>query len=503
MHDFVSRWASLAPERLAIRDVAHERSLDYRTLDDRASRLATAFAEGWRLERESRVAVLSYDRAEVFELLFACAKSGTTLVPLNYRLAAPELAKILSDAGPSAIFCDQAHEELARELARACGVDTIASIDADYDSLLSLSRPRARPIAMEDVPLVLYTSGTTGTPKGALIAWRQVVFNAINTALALELGPRDRCLACLPLHHTGGLQCLALPLLHAGGSVVLTDGFEPDAAIALLRSGEITTTIAVPTMYQMLADRGFLDGAMRPSAIRSLLCGGAPLSLSLLDRYHEARLPLRQGYGLTEVGPNCFTLSPLDGPHRRGSVGHLAFHSEARLAGGGRDVADGETGELWLRGPHVTKGYLGKPDATAAVLDADGWFHTGDTMRRSADGVYYVVGRIKEMFISGGENVYPGEVEVVLADHPAIAEVAVVAVPDPRWGQVGAAVFTLADNESAPGEEALRGWARARLAAYKVPKRWRAIDALPRTSTGKVAKAALAELFAANHEDAR
>jgi fatty-acyl-CoA synthase len=485
IHDFVARWASLDPDRVALEDLTVGRSFTYGQLADRAGRLAVALRDGLGLPAGARVAMLTTQRAEVFEAFFACARAGLVLVPLNTRLALPELQGIIADAAPEALLYDDAFAVVAAALDVPRGValgEARAGDHAAYEALLAEARPTPSPgIDLEAVSLVLYTSGTTGKPKGVMLPWRQVVFNAVNTTVACGFGADDASLACLPLFHTGGLHCLSTPLLHLGGRVVLTGGFDPAQAVDLLASGRVTTTIAVPTMYEMLLGAGL---AKVPS-LKALLCGGAPCPLPLLDAYHDAGLPLRQGYGLTEVGPNCFTLSPLSGPHRLGSVGCPAFHGEARLVDDdGGEVTVGE-GELWLRGPHVTAGYLNNPEATAEALDDEGWFHTGDALMRTEDGVFYVVGRKKNMFISGGENVYPTEVEGVLLGHPSIVEVAVVAVPDPKWGEVGLAAMVLREGDEAPAPAALRAWAKERLAGYKVPRHWRFLDALPLTSSGK------------------
>lgn len=500
MHDWLGRWAELVPDRVAVHETRTGRDHTYGLLDDRAARLAVALREGLGVPRGARVAMLTSNRVEVFEAYFACVKAGLAFAPLNWRLAVPELEGIVRDAEPAVLIHDDEHAETAAALRDRTAVSYAIALgerargaDWSWDETLERARPRRlESVGLEDVSLVLYTSGTTGRPKGVRIPWRQVVFNAVDTTLACELGPRDVALACLPLFHTGGLHCLATPLLHRGGRVVLTPSFDPEQSRRLLESGEVTTTIAVPVMYRALLEAGFGEGPA--PALRSLLCGGAPLPLPLLEAYHEAGLPLRQGYGLTEVGPNCFTLAPLDGPHRLGSVGRPMFHSEARVVDdAGRDVAPDTPGELWLRGPHVCAGYLNAPEQTAAALDEAGWFHTGDTMRRSEDGVFYPVGRKKNMFISGGENVYPAEVENVLSGHPAVHDVAVIPVADERWGQVGLAAIVVAPGHSEPEPDRLRAWTRERLAAYKVPKHWRFVAQLPVTSSGKVQREQLAQ----------
>jgi fatty-acyl-CoA synthase len=503
MYDWLATWARVAPAREALESVEDGRVLTYGALNERSCRLAFALREACGIEPGDRVAVLAHNALELFELYFACTKLGALLVPLNWRLAVPELAGILADAEPSVLVYDDAWAETAAALLEGSGVGGAIALGeahvgahAGYEALLAEARPaEMRPVVLDAPSHILYTSGTTGRPKGALISHRQVLFNAVNTALACDLTSADACLTFLPLFHTGGLHCLSTPVLHRGGRVVLMRTLDAERAVALLEAGGITTTIAVPTVYQMLRDAGF--GRRPARGVRQLLCGGAPLPIPLLEAYHEAGLPLRQGYGLTEVGPNCFSLAPLEGPHRLGSVGVAAFHSQARVVDDeGRDVPPDTPGELWLRGPHVTLGYWRQPEATRAVLDDDGWFHTGDVHRRSEDGTHYVVGRKKEMYISGGENVYPAEVENVLSGHPWVHQVAVLGVEDARWGQVGLAVIVLGEGAPSPLDpEALRLFARARLAGYKVPKHWAAVEAMPLTSSGKIRKDVLASLY--------
>jgi len=500
VYDWLEHWARIGPKRIAIEEVDTGRTSTYAALNRTARRVARWWRDGLRLPPGSRVAMLCQSRTEVFEALFAAAKAELTLVPLNWRLAVPELAHIIDDASPSVLVYDAAYAETAEQLLDARSFDHAVALDAPlfghhvrwHDELERASDTPGASVGFEDVALVLYTSGTTGGPKGAQIPWRQILFNAVNTCLAAELTADDSTLACLPLFHTGGLHCLATPLLHRGGRVVLTRGFDPHEAADILASGRANTTIAVPTMYSMMADAGFLK--RDAPSIRALLCGGAPLPDRLHERYHEAGRPLRQGYGLTEVGPNCFTLSPLEGPDRLGTVGFPAFHSEVRLVDErGRDVGADVPGELWIRGPHVTRGYLGQPEQTAAALTEDGWFRTGDLLRMNERGVFSVVGRQKDMFISGGENVYPAEVENVLAAHPGVASVVVLGVPDPKWGQVGLAAVVAANPAQPPPESELAEWTRERLAKYKVPKVWRFVADFPLSSTGKVQKPELLE----------
>jgi len=477
-----------SPEALAILSVESGARWTYGDLDREAERWAALLATRCGVRAGDRVAVLSYNRPEVFAMLFGAARLGATLVPFNWRLSAKELLEIAGDARPRALIYEAAFEDVAAGLEAEARVllgaepevvaEVVGSSDrVDFDD--------------EQIAMMLYTSGTTGRPKGVMIPWRQVLTNAMNTTLSCDLRDADRCLAFLPLFHTGGMNCLATPLLWRGGAVVLTPRFDAEESLRLIDEHAITAVIAVPTMYEMLEAAGALEKP--PGSLRQILCGGAPCPDSLIARYHDAGLALRQGYGLTEAGPNLFTLSATEGARRFGTVGRPAVHGEiALLSDEGSFVEEPhEVGEIVVRGPHVMAGYFELPEVTAKTLEG-GWLRTGDYATRDEEGWFAIAGRKKEMFISGGENVYPAEVERVLLDHPAIHEAAVVGVPDERWGQVGLAVV-VADGELEP--EALRAWVKERLASYKTPRHVRVVDALPQTSSGKVAKTKLADLL--------
>ena len=478
---------------VALVDAASGAVTSYAALTERVGRLSDALAARG-VGPGDRVGLLAKNAPEVFELLYACGLAGAMLVPLNWRLSAPELRSIAADASPRLLVVGRGFETLGAGIAEDCELRrdlAFGGPDSEYERALAEASPRPLGEVSPSAPaVVLYTSGTTGAPKGAMLSWRQIAFNAEVTIRACELTERDRCLAFLPLFHTGGLNCLATPLLRRGGAVVLMESFDARAAVDAIERHGITATIAVPTVYEMLLDAE-LD-RRRASSLRVLLVGGAPCPPRLFDAYAAIGRALRQGYGLTEVGPNCFTFTP-DEPGRRDSVGKPMPGTEARLIDdAGRPAAD--VGELCLRGPHVTLGYLGKPEQTAAAIDGEGFFHTGDLARIDDAGYVAIVGRKKEMFISGGENVYPAEVERALAEHPDVAQVCVVGVPDERWGEVGlAAIAPRAGTEIDPDE--LARFARERLAGYKVPRRWRWVDELPRTTTGKIARAEILARF--------
>ncbi len=474
----------------ALVDASTGHSLSYRALAARVARLARALEERG-VTRGDRVAMLAASRAEVFEVLLACGRLGAAFVPLNGRLSSPELAAIARDAAPALFVHESAREDADAVFAGAAAtvrarlvLDGPPGPDA-YETSVDEASPAAPRFPDDaEIAMLLYTSGTTGRPRGVMLAWRQVRFNAHATIRRCALRPADRCLAFLPLFHTGGLNCLALPLLTAGGTVIVTPRFDAAEALAAIATHRVTAIVGVPVMYQRLLEAG--AGGPDLARLRVRLVGGAPCPPVVRAAFGARGLPLWHGYGLTEVGPNCFSFGLGDDPSAPDTVGTPAPGTEARLAGDeGRAPDPGAVGELWLRGPHVTAGYWGKPDETAASLDADGWFHTGDLARRDPEGRFTIVGRQKEMYISGGENVYPAEVERVLAEHPDVLEAAVTGVPDASWGEVGLAALVLRAGTTLDAAM-LRVWARGRLAAYKIPRHVRIVDALPRNAAGKV-----------------
>jgi len=396
-----------------------------------------------------RVAVLARNRGEHLLVLLACEHLGATFQPMSWRLSEAELAWQIEDSGPRVVLRDEDLDE---------GPGAVEVVGGP--------RPEREPW------MLLYTSGTTGKPKGALLTHRQIRANAAVTREVCGLSAADSTLTFTPLFHTGGLNCLTAPLLRCGGRVVLRPDL--DDALEVIRSERITMLMGVPTIYQLLADRPGFAEAME--SVRDALCGGAPLSLPLLETYLAAGVPLRQGFGLTEVGPNCFSMPPSRVREKLGSVGRLVPGLEGRTV----------DGELQLRGPQVFGGYLGHPPQ-------EGWFATGDVLSCDDEGFWTVTGRRKEMFISGGENVYPAEVEAALYACGGVAQCAVIGVPDARWGEVGRAFV-----EPLPGAElSAEGLATAlkeRLARFKQPKRIDVLASLPRTPTGKIDKQRLGGL---------
>ncbi len=499
--DWTSYWAQRSPEAVALDEPVTKRRWTYRDLDRRANRLAHALAARCGVGRGDRVAVLAHNRGEQFEALFACAKLGALFAPLNWRLAPAELDGVLADADPKVLFCDRACAPLAAALCTPVparfAYDEPAAGGEPYEALVGAASDRAAgspEVSLEDALVLLYTSGTSGKPKGALLAHRQLLFNSLCTQLAVGLSPADSTLVFLPLFHTGGLNCLATPLLHQGGRVVILPAFDAEQTLAVTAAERITLVMGVPTIFQMWREAPSFARADL-SAVRSALVGGAPSPLPLIDAYRARGVLFRQGYGLTEVGPNCFSLVPDDAFRKAGSIGWPNFYLEARVVDDdGRDVADGAIGELALAGPMVTLGYFRNPDATAQAFRGGRFFHTGDLVRRDDEGYHTVVDRKKEMFISGGENVYPAEIEQALAALDGLAEVCVIGVPDERWGEVGRAVAVRRPG-AALETRAVLAFLDGKLARYKIPKSVVFTDALPRNPAGKVVRPTVKERF--------
>ncbi len=488
--DLIARRAELTPDSVALEELATGRSLTYAALDERAAR-AAALLEARGVGEGDRVAILSRNRLAFFEALFACARLGAILVPLNWRMPPAELDPLLAHCGARLLL--HGGEDLAAVL-RLAAPPPALDLDGDYEALVESQAAGAGRVRWpaDGIWYLLYTSGTTGRPKGVIYTYEMALANLVNIGTAIGLGASDTTLSFLPNFHTAGINLHALPTLLQGGRVLLLSGFEADPVVKLLEARRVDTFFAVPTVYQALVDHPRF-GAAPLGHVRHWGCGGAPLPDILARRCRDLGLRVCNGMGMTETGPTAFLATPADSWERIGSVGKPQLLVSARIVGeDGRGLPDGEVGDLQFAGPAVTPGYWNDPEATRAAFTADGWLRSGDLARRDPDGFYWVAGRRKEMFISGGENVYPAEVENVLAGHPAVAEAAVVASPDPRWGEIGRAFLRLAEGRQRPAAADLQAFCRARLAAYKVPASFEFVEDFPRTAAGKVQKHLLA-----------
>lgn len=485
--DLIARRAELTPDKVAITELHTGVSLTYRALEELAARMAGAMlARG--VGTGDRVAVLCRNRADFFALLFACARIEAILVPLNWRSPAAELGPVMALAAPRLLLTGAEDRACAGQLAQEAGI-TLVEMDADPHWAQDAAPCPARHAWREDqVWYLLFTSGTTGLPKAVIQTVGMGHVNAVNVGQAVQLTGADTTLNFLPLFHTAGINLHTMPALLAGAEVLLLPGFEAELVMPLLVEGRITAFFAVPAVYQALSLHPDFPAADL-SRVRHWGCGGAPLPDTLVEAFAARGARVANGMGMTETGPTVFLADPATARSKIGSVGKPQLLSRVKIARPDGSEADvGEPGELWITGPGITPGYWNNPQATAAAITQDGWLRSGDLATRDSDGCYAIVGRLKEMFISGAENVYPAEVENVLAAHPAVLEAAVCGVPDTRWGEVGWAWLLARPGHVLPDANELTAWCRARLAAYKVPRRFIAVDDFPRTAAGKIQK---------------
>lgn len=494
MADLLNHQASTRPDAIALR--FEGQAISYRELHQRVDAVTAQLWQVYGVRPGDRVAYLGLNHPDQITLLFALARMGAMLAPLNFRLAAPEWQSVLADCRPCCLVHDATWAVAATGLAQAHG-------DLPAISLQSL----ARPMSAADIPpctdgqtvaLLVYTSGTTGQPKGAVHTQANLLANMAAAQAVQTITPEDSILTVLPMFHVGGLCIQTLPALYAGASVILHARFDPDATLADLARWRPSLTLQVPaTLRALMAHPAWQ--ATDLSCLRAVWAGSSILPDDVVQAVQARGVPVCNVYGATETGPFSVALPPAHAFSHVGSCGWPAPGVEACLSG------SGDTGELWLRAANIVDHYW----PNQAARDAQGWFHTGDLAQRAADGSYRIVGRAKDMIISGGENIYPAEIENLLAQHPRVAECAVLGLPDAQWGEIPVAVVVLrAENsgfgnsrkdsllsnwESAKAE--LQAYLQANLARYKLPRRWLQQSELPKTALGKVQKAQIKRLL--------
>jgi fatty-acyl-CoA synthase len=471
---WAARRARMSPHRVAI--VYEGQEWTYAEVADRATRTAHVLAEHG-VKQGDRVAYLGPNHPTLLETLFATGLLGAIFVPLNTRLAAPELDYILRDSGAAVLV--HAPLPVVTDLRDA---PTLLA----HDGLVGAATdPLDVEVGDDDVCMLMYTSGTTGRPKGAMLTHANIAWNSFNLLLDVDVTGTEVTLVNAPMFHVAALNQTVLPTFLKGGRSVLAKGFDPDDAIGHIELYGVTYVFGVPAMFQAMA-RSPRWGEADLSSLRSVICGGAPVPASLIDDYQRRGLTFMQGYGLSEAAPGVTFLRADDSTRKVGSAGTSVFFADVRVVradGTGVDV--GEPGEVVTEGPNVMAGYWRQPEATADVTTPDGWLRTGDVAVLDEDGHAYIRDRVKDLIISGGENIYPAEVEDALYAHPAVAECAVVGVPDERWGEVGRA-FVVVEGEAT--QEELLDFLATRIAKYKVPKSVMFLESLPRTGSGKVVK---------------
>jgi fatty-acyl-CoA synthase len=471
----------------------------------RVRRTAAALA-GLGVQRGDRVAWTGGNHPSALETLYACGQLGAIWVPVNARLTAPEARYVLEHSGASVVVHGREHGWLADALrdvvptwiaAEPAGNDSLP-----YEDLLAAADPQPRdvPVALEDPCLVMYTSGTTGRPKGAVLTHGNMTWNAVNQAMGMDVTADERTLGLAPLFHIGGLNGTLNPTLMRGGCAVVVRRFDPPETLRVIEEQRVNSFFAVPTMLDAMSR--LPEFRTRDlSQLRTIGAAGAPLPLPTLQTWLDRGVTMQQAYGMTEAAPGCTVLDSADAVRKVGSAGKPLFFTDVRVVRfDGTDADVDEVGEVVVSGPNVMAGYWDDPQRTAEVL-RDGWYHTGDAGSLDDEGFLYIRDRFKDMIISGGENVYPAEVESVLLELPEVQEVAVIGVPDPHWGEVGLAVVVPAPGAVQDGD-ALRARLRERLAGFKVPKEVRYVAELPKTATGKIRKPDLRQTYVLTEEDA-
>ncbi|MGD6749725.1 acyl-CoA synthetase [Streptomyces sp. BH105] len=490
-----ARRARKTPHRTAL--IHGDTTLTYNDLHIRTTRLAQALRDRG-VRRGDRVAYLGPNHPSYLETLFAAGILGAVFVPLNIRLAGPEIAYQLADSGAKALIHAPSHAGLVAGLPGRTDIRTYLAVGPEYEAALAAGseEPIDQPVTPDDTCIIMYTSGTTGRPKGAMLTHGNLTWNAVNVLVDHDLIADERALVSAPLFHTAGLNMLTLPVLLKGGACVLVDAFDPGTTLDLVEQHRITFMFGVPTMFDQVARHPrFRDADL--SSLRLLTCGGSPVPTPLITAYQQRGLTFLQGYGMTEAAPGTLFLDAEHAVGKAGSAGVPHFFSDVRVVRPDLTSVDvGETGEVIVRGPHVMPGYWGLPEETAAVF-ADGWFRSGDAARVDEDGYVFIVDRLKDMIISGGENVYPAEIEDLLLGHPDIVECAVIGVPDDKWGEVARAVVVPREGAQLDSDKVL-GSLAGRLAKYKIPKSLVIADELPRTASGKLLKPQVRSRFGTN-----
>ena len=487
--------------------IAGDRNVSYAELTERADKLANALRlRGVR--RSDRVAYLGENDPSFVETFFACGLLGAIFVPLNTRLAAPELKFQLEDSGARVLISASELESLAAAAVTGAAVNRRIVVDADpeveatgveeYDTVLTQSPSNFidESITLSDPAMILYTSGTTGFPKGALLTHGNITWNCLNTLVDVDLNRNDVALMISPLFHAASLDMGLLPMLLKGGTVVLEARFDPGRALTLIQAHKVTTLNGVPTTFQMLCEHPAWAGT-DISSLEKLTCGGSAIPTRVIEAYQARDIGFTSCYGMTEASPGV-TMLPVERSREKiGSAGLAHFFTDMRIADPlGAAIAPGEVGEIQISGPNVISQYWNRAQETRDSYAEGGWFRSGDMGYTDSEGFLFVSDRLKDMIISGGENIYPAEVEAAILELDTVASVAVIGVPDEKWGEVPKAIITLHPGSTLTQEE-LRSHLEGKLARYKIPKAVVFVDDMPRTASGKIRKRDLRQQFSA------
>ncbi|MEO1052227.1 MAG: long-chain fatty acid--CoA ligase [Bacteroidota bacterium] len=494
--DWIAQWALYSPEKVAVSEIETGRSYTYGQLNHIADHLANELINEHRLEKGDRIVVLAEHCLEYVVLFSVAQKTGLILVPLNYRLAPAEIDYLIVNAEPKLTIVEDKFADRVSGIAAMEKVTlswTLEDLVAKCGQTLhkgKVESKHAPDIADDDPFFILYTSGTTGFPKGAVYTHKMLLWNSFNTTIGLNITSEDITVLCMPPFHTGGWNVLLTPIIHRGGRVSIFKKFDAIEVLKALEEEQANIFMAVPTMLKMMTESTSFDST-NLEAMRYFIVGGEALPLPVIETWHNKGVKLRQGYGLTEVGPNLTSLHHDDAIRKIGSIGRPNFFVTSKIIDeNGEQVKQGEIGEFCFKGDIVTPGYWRNTEATEKAF-INGWFRTGDLVKADEEAFLYVMDRKKNMFISGGENVYPAEVERVICQHSQVSEVAVVGVSDVKWGEVGKAYVVPSEDID---QEVLLNFCREQMAKFKVPKYFEFVSELPKTDSGKIDRKVLAQL---------
>lgn len=489
--NWIEKRAQINPNRIAC--ITDDEQLTYAELNERVKKVAAFLKNRHKVEKGDRIGILSQNNLEYVVLLFAIAELQCVAVPLNIRLSAKELSFQLKDSDASILVYEQLFKDMAKSLREEMNFALINIKDLNGNGNHQIDRMLESEAFDEYAPYIIcYTSGTTGKPKGAVLTQSNMFWNAINNVLAIDLTSMDRTIVLLPLFHIGGIGLFAFPTLFVGGTIIIPGKFDPNKTVEMIEKHQVTVVMGVPSIHlAILHSSAFQKSKLH--SVRWFYSGGAPCPKELIEAFTEKGYLFGQGFGMTETSPTIFMLSREDAEKKKGSIGKPVLFAEVKLVDDtNKEVKKGEVGHLLVRGPLVMKEYWNRPDATRDSIK-DGWFNSGDLAKVDEEGFYYIVGRKKEMIISGGENIYPLEIEQVINQIPEILEVAVVGITDSKWGEVPIAFVTKKEGAFIKGKDVKQHCLR-HLAKYKVPKEIHFVKELPKNATGKIQKKLLPEL---------
>lgn len=502
--DWAGRRAALTPNRTALYDSFTRKAYTYRQMNDRACRVGTYLADGLGLGKGDILALICRNRIEAIDIYLACGKLGIVLAPLSHRLKKPELDDLLARLKPNIICYENQFADLVDTLSVPASVKSVINLDDDrnvFENVILKTEPREVnvPLTMNDLCLFVHTGGTTAVPKICVVTHRQMVWNSVDILATGIVGPYGSVLITFPFFHIGGWNTVT-PLFHAGITGVLMREFNPGLVLELIHEGRVENFGAVEAMLQFLIAHPKF-GETDFSKVKAITTAAAPCSKAVMQTFLEKGIPISQTYGMTEAGPSNFAYVPRSDSMEEllansASIGTSMFHCDARIIDreSGGEVAPGEVGVLCLRSPHNFDGYLHDPARTEKILDREGWIHTGDLAVQGQDGLISIMGRADNMFISGGENISPEEIEQALMKHPAVAGAICAGVPDAKWGQAPVALVIFHGGRGA-SEDELKAFCEHCLAGYKIPKQIRQVSELPLTGAGKLNRNAVIAMF--------